>query len=75
MNAEDALHEQVMQANARLGAGRRDEAERLLSRTGGSPDDRAWALLTMQATDPTYTARPFADPVNWASFAVFGAGT
>lgn len=42
-------------------------------RAGGQPDERVWALQTVLTADPAYVARPFADPVNWSSFAVFGA--
>lgn len=42
-------------------------------RSGGPSDEREWALQTMLTADPAYVVRPFAHPVNWASFAVFGA--
>lgn len=43
-------------------------------RASGPADMGAWAVQAVLTADPAYGVQPFADPVNWRSFAVFGAG-
>ena len=45
-----------------------------LRRDGTDPGDAAWSRSLRQGTAPSYLARPFAAPVHWMSFAVFGTG-